>query len=133
MKLPKKWGAHRRRNPSQRRVDDEFLDITSRLDDTGIFAPGPRDYELAEPNDQFQPPILPATPRPRGAVRVLVITIVVLIAWVATYIAGVSLPPWMHALGFLDLAIFCALLFYLRPRGRSPLTNKWGDDDGARV
>ena len=133
MKLPKKWGAHRRRNPSQRRVDDEFLDITSRLDDTGIFAPGPRDYELAEPNEQFQPPILPAAPRPRAAMRGLVITIVVLIAWIATYIAGVSLPLWIHALGFLDLAIFCVLLIYLRPRGRSPLTNKWGDDDGARV
>ena len=96
MKLPKKWGAHRRRNPSQRRVDDEFLDITSRLDDTGIFAPGPRDYELAEPNDQFQPPKLPA-------------------------------------LGFLDLTLFCGLLIYLRPKGRSALTNKWDDDDGARV
>lgn len=133
MKLPKKWGAHRRRNPSQRRVDDEFLDITSRLDDTGIFAPGPRDYELSEPDEQFQPPTLPASPRPRGAMRVLVITVVVLMAWVATYIAGVTLPFWLHVLGFLDLTIFCVLLIYLRPRGRSPLTNKWGDDDGARV
>lgn len=133
MKLPKKWGAHRRRNPSQRRVDDEFSDITSRLDDTGIFAPGPRDYELAEPNDQFQPPKLPANPRLRGGVRLLVITVIVLIAWVATYIAGVALPGWLHALGFLDLALFCGLLIYLRPKGRSALTNKWDDDDGARV
>ncbi|WP_122820919.1 hypothetical protein [Varibaculum vaginae] len=133
MKLPKKWGAHRRRNPSQRRVDDEFLDITSRLDDTDIFSPGPRDYELAEPDDRFQPPILPATPHPRRAVRVLAITIVVLIAWVATYIAGITLPFWLHMLGFLDLSVFCALLIYLRPRGRSALTDKWGDDNGARV
>lgn len=133
MKLPKKWGAHRRRNPSQRRVDEEFLDITSRLNDSGIFAPGPRDYELAEPNEQFQPPELPASIRPRGAMRVLVITIIVLIAWVASYIAGISLPIWLHVLGFVDLALFCALLIYLRPRGRSALTNKWDDDDGARV
>ena len=133
MKLPKMWGAHRRRNPSQRRVDDEFLDITSRLDDSDIFALGPRDYELAEPNDGFEPPILPPNPRPRTALRALVITIALLIAWIATYIAGFNLPGWVHVLGFIDLMLFCGLLLFLRPRGRSALTNKWSDDDGARV
>ncbi len=133
MKLPKKWGAHRRRNPSQRRVDDEFLDITSRLDDTGIFSPGPRDYELAEPDEQFQPPDLPASARPSGPTLAFVTTIIILIAWVASYIAGINIPIWLHVLGFVDLALFCALLVFLRPRGRSALTNKWDDDDGARV
>lgn len=116
----------RRKKYDNRRIDEEFARLVADLDTPALdTAPrSPRDYTLAEPDDEPHAPA--AAPLSRAARVGILAVVVVLILPLTWYATGHSTPAWVGIIWILALLALLGLAVR-----RASATHTDGDDDGA--
>lgn len=117
-------------------VFEEPSETQPTVSDRSLPMVGPRDYTVAEADDDFRPP----EPKPvsTGNPRTLLSwfgVIAAVILWIVTGMVGWHLPWWLTAVSIAAFIAGASSLFFLLPKTQAH-RNPFDDDDygnGARV